>query len=322
MPKLFSSSNKKFLLQVDKPEKDLNRFICDNWSSLFPQLQFIASEFVLQGNVREIGRSGRVDILAYNPQTKKFVIFELKKEHDKNITDQAADYRDYVQDNFSYVYLQSSQKHECDLPKFTELVQDQVEVVLIAKKFNLNQIERIKKQKEGNITLIKYYWFEDDLIFIDYLNNDPDDIKIEQANAKKISKIKQIIDQDPDYYAIEQYFALRLPAKEAFVCFYEFLKERTSIAIEAQATKMKVSTDKTTFSVIGLGGKTGRKAILQINTNFDVVSNGVLDGLIVEDRYRGEGQKKKGSLGSERYEVYIRDMNEMKKFCEFVGTAL
>lgn len=29
MPKLFSSQSKKFLIQIDKPEKELNKFICD-----------------------------------------------------------------------------------------------------------------------------------------------------------------------------------------------------------------------------------------------------------------------------------------------------
>ncbi|MEG3047535.1 MAG: hypothetical protein RR872_02765, partial [Mucinivorans sp.] len=67
MPKLFSSQSKKFLMQIDKPEKDLNQFICDNWLSLFPHLKLVASEFSLAGNVREIDKSGRIDILAYNP---------------------------------------------------------------------------------------------------------------------------------------------------------------------------------------------------------------------------------------------------------------
>ena len=111
MPKLFSNNNKKFLAQIDKPEKELNKFICENWENLFPSLTLITSEFSLKGSVRSMGNNGRIDILAYNPETKKFVIFELKKDYDKNISDQAADYRDYVQDDFSEVYLHSTQKY-------------------------------------------------------------------------------------------------------------------------------------------------------------------------------------------------------------------
>ena len=96
---------------TDKSEQELNEFICENWENLFPSLTLITSEFSLKGSVRSMGNNGRIDILAYNPETKKFVIFELKKDYDKNISDQAADYRDYVQDDFSEVYLHSTQKY-------------------------------------------------------------------------------------------------------------------------------------------------------------------------------------------------------------------
>ena len=211
MPKLFSNNNKKFLAQIDKPEKELNKFICENWENLFIGLTLITSEFPLKGNVRSLGNNGRIDILAYNPETKKFVIFELKKDYDKNISDQAADYRDYVQDNFSEVYLHSTQKYEVELPKFTLINQSNVEIILIAKRFSLTQIERVKKLKENTITLIKYFWFEDDLILTDYINNNPDDVKINNINhnspvfevnkyinTKKVEQINRIINQDFD----------------------------------------------------------------------------------------------------------------------------
>ena len=101
MPQLYSSKNGTFLRVVEKSEKELNKFICEKWKHLFPQYLFIKGEFLLNGNVRAAGNGGRIDILAYNPVTHRFVIFELKKDYDRNITDQAADYRDFVQDNFA-----------------------------------------------------------------------------------------------------------------------------------------------------------------------------------------------------------------------------
>jgi hypothetical protein len=44
--------------------------------------------------------------------------------------------------------LHSTQKYEIALPKFTEINQDKVEIILIAKKFSLTQIDRVKKIKE------------------------------------------------------------------------------------------------------------------------------------------------------------------------------
>ena len=316
MPKLFSSSNKKFLKQVEKPEKELNKFICDNWIDLFPNYTLIASEFPLKGNVRSLGSNGRIDILSYNPETKKFIIFELKKDYDKNITDQSADYRDYVQDNFSDVYLHATQKYEITLPKFTEINQDKVEIILIAKKFSLTQIDRVKKIKDNNITLIKYFWFEDDLIFIDYINNDPDDLKIETTNTKKINEIKNIIAQEPEMYEIEQFFGKYVASKEIFLLFLKFLKAKGSVELDFKQTKIGVKIANETFSIIRAGGQGTRKSILQINTDIDV---GFLSGEIqYDDRDRGEGQKRKGSLGLERYEVFFRNSEEMQIFWNFI----
>ena len=318
MPKLFSSSNKKFLKQIDKSEKDLNKFICEHWKDLFPTLTFISNEFPLKGNVRSIGTNGRIDILAYNPMSKRFVIFELKKDYDRNITDQAADYRDYVQDNFSDIYLPTIQKYNIDLPKYLDLNSNQVEIILIAKKFSLTQIERIKKLKENTITLIKYFWFEDDLIFIDYINNDPDEEKIENINTKKVQQIGVIINQDPDIFEIDRYFNFKQEAKEIFTHFYHFLKTKGEVILEPQQVVMKVKFQKHTFSAIGSGGKGENKKVLQINTNIDVST---IQEVRYEDRVR-PNQKKKGSLGTERFEVYFKNFDDIKNFEYFLGDKL
>ncbi len=187
------------------------------------------------------------------------------------------------------------------------------------KKFNLSQIEKIKKNKNNNITLIKYYWFEEDLIFIDYVNNDPDDVKIENANTKKVNEIKNIINQDPEYFEIDRFFSLKAESKEAFMIFLGYLKSKGNVDLEFQQSKIKAKVNANSFSIIGYGGKTGRKSILQINTNIDVTD---LKDIIIDDRYRGEGVKMKGSLGSERYEVFIRNEEEVNAFCDFIKVKI
>ena len=97
--------------------------------------------------------------------------------------------------------------------------------------------------------------------------------------------------------------------------FLEYIKSKGDVELEFQQSKIKAKTKTQSFSVIGYGGKTGRKSILQINTNIDVTN---LKKIIIDDRYRGEGVKMKGSLGSERYEVFIRNEDEMKHFCDFI----
>jgi len=312
MLKLYSTDNRKFLKQINKSEAELNRFISESWKEFFPHFTFIKSEFTLDGNVRSKGGSGRIDILAYNPKNKKFVIFELKKDADKNIRHQASDYRDFIENNFAEIYLLATQTFEIVLPKYSEISKDDIELILIAKSFSTTDVDKAKKSK-GEITLIKYLWFENQLLLIDYLNNDPDDL-IEKENAVKLQKIKNIIDNKPELADAEAFLYGKEEAKRLFKIFYEYLKNIGDVTIEAQASKIKVLFGKQSFSVIGYAGKTGRKCFLVVNSDLDEVT--VL-GEIVDDRVR-PGEKKKGSIGSERYEIFLTTEEELLKLLTII----
>ncbi len=315
MLKLFSTESKKLIKVVDKSEAELNRFISENWNDFFPQYTFIKSEFSLDGNVRSRGTSGRIDILAFNPKSNKFVVFELKKEKDKNIRNQVSDYRDYIEDNFSQIYLLALQKYKAELPIFEEISQESIEVVMIAKSYSSTDIERVKKSKSKNLTtLIRYIWFENELLLIDYINNDPDDL-IEKENAEKLRQIKNIIENKKSLYAdVEAFLFGKEEAQRLFKIFYESLNKDGKAELEVQASKIKVSFKSHTFSAIGYAGKTGRKCFLVINSNIDEVTE---LGSIVDDRVRPNG-KKKGSIGSERYEVFITTEEELLNFISII----
>ena len=170
MRQLFSNQDKKLLSPVDKPEKDLQQFLCDNWKELFPQYTFIAQEFKLQGTVHASGSSGRIDILAYNPATKRFVFFELKKNYDKNIGHQAANYRHYIKKNFPTVYVEALQQYKAELPAKPEVDGKEIEMILVAKQFTPLLVEQA--ETESLVTLIEYDWFENDML-LDYVHNAP-----------------------------------------------------------------------------------------------------------------------------------------------------
>lgn len=320
MIRLFSSNNKKFLKSVDKSEAELNRFLSENWNDFFPQFKFIKREFTLDGNVRSKGTAGRLDILAFNPKSKKFVVIELKKDLDKNIRNQASDYKDFIEDNFADIYLLSTQKYDVELPKFNEIAKDNIEIILIAKEFSHLDVDKAKKSK-GEITLIRYMWFEDELLLIDYLNNDPLEL-IEKENTEKLKKIKAIIDNKPvndNITEIDMFFHKKDEAKRLFLIFYELLKSIAVVEIEAQQTKIKVEIKEQSFSVVGFSGKGPRKAFLQINTDIDEITS--VQNIVIDDRVRPEA-KKKGSLGTERYEVYLKSEDEVYKMFDTIKAKI
>jgi hypothetical protein len=170
MIQVFSSINKDFINSVDKTEKELNSFLSENFKMFFPELILIKSEFTLDGVARSIGTSGRIDIFAFNSRTNKFVIIELKRDLNKNIRNQASDYKDFIEDNFSDIYISVLQDHEIELPKKKDIVSDSFELILIAKDFS--ELDKYKKNND-EITFIKYLWLEGDFLLLQYLNNQP-----------------------------------------------------------------------------------------------------------------------------------------------------
>ena len=185
---------------------------------------------------------------------------------------------------------------------------------MIAKSFSPNDVDKAQKSK-NEITLIKYLWFENELLLIDYLNNDPEDL-IKEENAEKIKKIKSIIDNKPELADVEAFLFGKEEAKRLFRIFYEYLKRIDEVFIQVQATKIKISFGNQNFSIIGYAGKTGRKSHLVVNTDIENVTS--LEGKY-DDRLRPNG-KKKGSLGIERYEVFITTEEDLMDFLSIIET--
>jgi hypothetical protein len=318
--KLFSSDNEKFL-QIDRTESELNKFICKNWKDLFPQhYTFIHEEFTLEGNVRSSGdKSGRIDILGFNQKTEEFIIFELKKDYDKNITGQAFDYRNYIRNNFPDIYMRTTDTYGIKLPEYRKLKSknQNPEIILIAKKFGKVQInDAIDNAKENNIiiTLIKYYWFENNFIFIDYVNNDPDDSKIEIADTqnREINNIKNINSSEKEAQDKIANFFRELPKnKTAFDYFFNFLKSDEKVNLKGlkfNKYSIRIEFNNTTLSV-GIQSK----VVLLVLTNIDVraLSKDVADRC-------EEGNKKGCHYGTERFKVYCHDEDEVKKFYIYI----
>lgn len=316
MPKLFSITNKKIVKQVQKSETELNNFLTNHWKYIFPSFEFIKNEFRLAGNVRSDESSGRIDIFAFNPKSNKFVVFELKKVFDKNISQQASDYKDFIEDNFAEIYLEITQKYGIRLPSYHEILKDHIEIIFIAQRFTQTHIASAKKR--NNITLIKYFWFEDDLFLIDYVNNDPDDK--EKQNTEKIKKIKKIIDGKDDFSEIEIFFYKKENSKLFFEKFYNFLSGFGDINLKINQTNISLKIKNSSFSIIPNNGGGKWKAFLQINTDFDVsnISSLVFDDRFSEKYLKEKDGKPKGSLGKERYEIFIQNDQQLENLISFL----
>jgi len=90
---LFKLQGKKLLKIRDKPidlEKDIQKVTEDNLNEIFG-LKFIHTEFPIQ--------NFRLDTVAFDDETKSFVIIEYKKEKNISVVDQALAYLSVMLNN-------------------------------------------------------------------------------------------------------------------------------------------------------------------------------------------------------------------------------
>lgn len=195
---LFAEKGKTRIPILGNSEKDLNKHIEKNWSYLFPHLVFIKSEFLLKGVVTGKDGSGKVDILAYNPNTKRFIVIELKRDENRYIRDQANYYRQYIEQNFDRIMLRVNEKYNVNLPLSDEINRDSVEIILIARKYSKADLQIIESDIY-NITFIRYEWFaksNENYLLFEYLNNTPEEEKAGRPAQQKEEKREKEFEYD------------------------------------------------------------------------------------------------------------------------------
>lgn len=181
--------------EIDISEKKLQAIIVENFEHFFPNLKLIKSEYSLKGNVRLFGMSGRIDILAYNPIEHNLVIFELKKEHSKNIIIQAIDYSDFVEENLELII---SRINELTFKEKKTLLQlnNPPRIILIANSFYHPTIRRAKKLS-NEISLFEYKYFSNELFQIQEIR---DNTKIRErlervtSSSESLNHVPKIIE--------------------------------------------------------------------------------------------------------------------------------
>lgn len=158
--------NEMYLLELELQSK-----IIESWDICFPNYIFIKNEFKLTGDVRHVNKNGRIDILALNRITNRFVIIEIKKIFDVNIRSQAFDYLDYFMEHKHEMYLKASEYKK--LPPIRSLDTTDVEIILIAKQFKNSDVNLAKNDSNLLLTIISYSFFHNNQLFLSISEKEP-----------------------------------------------------------------------------------------------------------------------------------------------------
>lgn len=181
--------------EIEISEKKLQNLIVENFNLFFPKLKIIKSEYSIKGNVRLFGMSGRIDILAYNPIEHNLVIFELKKEHSKNIIIQAIDYSDFIEQNLELI---TSRINELTFKEKKIILQlnKPPKIILIANSFYHPTIRRAKKLA-NEISLYQYKYYSNELLQLEEITDNSkirERIESVTSSSESLNHIPKIIE--------------------------------------------------------------------------------------------------------------------------------
>lgn len=284
---LIDLNNKKRNTEKYLLEFELQNKIIENWDCCFPNFKFIAKEFILSGDVRHVNRKGRIDILALNKTTNRFVIFELKKDFDVNIRSQAFDYVDYFMDHKHEMYLKSSQY--VLMPAINTLNIDNVEIVLIAKHFKNSDVNLAKNDINLLLTIISYSYFEKNQLCFNIFEKE-----------NKIIKPKNII-HSMDYIAI-------------FWDAFTYLYNNHTININENFKIIESFGDRTLYiNIPSIYEKYVVTCKERYLTYLDI--NNLRDVLKAQTYYKGIIKSTK--IGKMNSSAFMFDLNLMKHIVEF-----
>jgi len=199
--------------KVDLNEKLIQTLIEKNLSVVFPSLEFLTTEYQID-NLRP-------DSIAFDNETKSFVIIEYKNVKHKGVVDQGMSYYKLLQEkkeNFVLLYHKIKNK-VLDTEK--DVNWDETRVIFISPEYTEHQ-KRASQSVDLPIELYTITKFETGIVLLDKIENKP--ISQSKNKTKSIIRLDEYSEED---YLEGRYFNNRKP-KESAKKLFKQLKNRIS----------------------------------------------------------------------------------------------
>ena len=165
-----------------KLERDIQRMFETNMSEIIG-LEMIKSEFTIKDR--------RIDTLAFDPQSKAFVIIEYKRERNSSVIDQGFTYLSLMLQNQADFILEYNETQARNL-KRNDVDWSQTKVVFVSQGFTPNQREAVNF-KDLSIELWEVKRYENDSVSI---------TPIRKSHAS--ASIKTVMQNSPEFKEVTE----------------------------------------------------------------------------------------------------------------------
>jgi predicted transport protein len=202
--KLGTISEVKFPL-----ERDLQRLTEANLETVFG-LKFITTEIELHGL--------RIDTLAFNTETRSFVIIEYKRDRSFSVVDQGYAYLSLVLNNKAEFILEYNESQSDDL-KRNDVDWSQTRVIFAANSFTIHQKNAINF-KDLPIELWEVKKYSNNTILYSQLQSQDSS---ESINTVSRSKTVQKVSSEVKVFRVDDHFTGK---KAEYRQLYEYLRDK------------------------------------------------------------------------------------------------
>lgn len=211
---LYSIKNSKLepIRKVEfKYERELQKLTEENLEELF-SLKFVASEFQLDNL--------RIDTLAFNEETKSFVIIEYKKGKNYSVIDQGYSYLSLLLNNKAEFVLKYNQKFNKNYGK-EDIDFSQTIVMFISPNYTTYQLKSIEFNDLA-FELWKVTKFNNNTVLYDSINVSENKASIKEVSSSQPNTVKAKVNKEIRKYTIDDVFVKR----PHMIDFFNVVKEK------------------------------------------------------------------------------------------------
>lgn len=298
---IYSNSNGSLKEKKEKPfklEKDIQKIFEENLFQIMG-LDLVKSEFTIKNK--------RIDTLAFDKQSKAFIIIEYKRDRNSSVVDQGFTYLSLMLENRADFIIEYNESLKQNL-KRDDVDWSQTRVVFVSTGFTENQIQATNF-KDIAIELWEIKQFEDNLISISQIkkSSSAESIKPLAQQNEALSKVTKEIKVYTEQDHLEN-------VNDAVQELYEKFKAsilNLSDGIEIQPKKdyiaFKKGTNITDITVL--------KKSLKLWIN---LKKGKLD----DPKKLAEDVSSKGHWGNGDYQIQIENDNNLEYIMSLVKQAI
>lgn len=282
-----------------KLEKEIQQLFETNLA-LLTGYQFIKSEFRIKGF--------RIDTLAFDPESKSFVIIEYKKITSNSVVDQGFTYLGLALEHKADFVLEYNESQKNTL-KRTDVDWTQCRVLFVSPSFTDYQ-KQATNFKDLPIELWEIKRFENDLVVINPIKKDKSTASFKQLKQNNDSEISKIV-HEIKVYTEEEHVEGK---SDDIIELYESYKEailKLSSDIEIEPKKMYIAFKK------------GKNVVdIRIQQKHLIFWINMKKGTLDDPKNIVIDCSSKGHYGNGDYELSISDTNNLEYIMSLVKQAI